>query len=296
MHYAIGDVITNQWRLGGFMKKAKSDSFSGRHGFRQPVPPITIWDDAPEDFRHVLLYTANTKCKLSPSTLRDIVCGVLRKRPDSNNWSEYPNIWGEVECHVYGCQWFRVYDIAEAIWEHLAKNESTPFDEDSKVVVFDDEINTAFHELGIGWQIRDGLIQARGDDAFEKIVTTAQDALRATDKTIAHNELREALKDISRRPAPDSTGAIQHSMAALECMVRDVTGDSSSTLGMIAKRHPTVFPEPIDQAVGKLWGFASERARHVREGQTVDRHDAHLVVGLAATLVNYLIHKTSPST
>jgi hypothetical protein len=48
--------------------------------------------------------------------------------------------------------------------------------------------------------------------------------------------------------------------------------------------------------VGKLYGFASERARHVREGQTVDRHDAHLVVGLAATLVNYLIHKTIPST
>ena len=277
------------------MKRAKSDSFSGRHGFRQPVPPITIWDDAPEDFRHALLSTAHYRCNLSPSTLRDIVCRVLRKVPDSTNRSE-SSIWGEVQSLVCRCEWFQVFDIAEAIRAYLAGLDWTVCDEDSRVVVFDDEINTAFHELGIGWQIRDGLIQARGDDAFEKIVTTAQDALRATDKTTAHNELREALKDISRRPAPDSTGAIQHSMAALECMVRDVTGDSSSTLGMIAKRHPTVFPEPMDQAVGKLYGFASERARHVREGQTVDRHDAHLVVGLAATLVNYLIHKTIPST
>ena len=49
--------------------------------------------------------------------------------------------------------------------------------------------------MGIGWQIRDGVIQARGDDAFEKVVSTAKDALQAADKTTAHNELLEALKE-----------------------------------------------------------------------------------------------------
>src|SRR5205814_982429 len=83
-----------------------------------------------------------------------------------------------------------------------------PTDEDANVVQFEEEINAALRELGIGWQIRDGVIQARGDDAFEKVVSTAKDALQAADKTTAHNELLEALKDISRRPEPDSTGAI----------------------------------------------------------------------------------------
>jgi hypothetical protein len=217
---------------------------------------------------------------------------VLRKRPDPNNWSEYPNVWGEVEGHVYGCDWYRVYDIAEAIRAHLVETASYPTDEDAKVVLFDEEINAALREMGIGWQIRDGFIQARGDDAFEKVVSTAKDALQAADKATAHNELLEALKDISRRPEPDSTGAIQHSMAALECVAKDVTGLPNATLGQILSRHATVVPKPLDQAVDKVWGFASDKARHVREGQSLDRHEAHLVVGLAATLVNYLVHKT----
>lgn len=277
------------------MAKSNPGSFSRRHGFRASEPPITIWDDAPEDFRHALLSTAGDKCGLKPYTLRDIVCGVLRKRPDPSNWSEYPNVWGEVESQVYGCEWYRVYDITEAIRGHLVENASYPAEEDAKVVLFDDEINTALRELGIGWQIRDGIIQTRGDDAFEKVVTTAQDVLLAADKTTAHNELLEALKDISRRPEPDSTGAIQHSMAALECVAKDITGQRNATLGQILSRNGIIVPKPLDQAVDKVWGFASDKARHVREGQALDRHEAHLVVGLAATLVNYLVHKAGSS-
>jgi hypothetical protein len=139
--------------------------------------------------------------------------------------------------------------------------------------------------------LREGLIQARGDDAFEAIVAEANENLVAAGKATAHNELREALKDISRRPRADTTGAIQHCMAALECVAKDVTGDSKATLGQIIGRHGTVVPKPLDVAVDKVWGFASDKARHVREGQTLDRHEAQLVVGLAASLTNYLIQK-----
>ena len=47
----------------------------------------------------------------------------------------------------------------------------------------------------------------------------------------AANEMREALRDISRRPEPDITGAIQHAMAALEATAREATGQSNPTLG-----------------------------------------------------------------
>lgn len=277
------------------MAKTNPGSFSRRHGFQPSEPPITIWDDAPEDFRHALLGTANDKCGLKPYTLREIVCGVLRKRPDPSNWSEYPNVWGEVEGHVYGCDWYRVYDITEAIRAHLFENADFPPDEDTRVVTFDAEINAAFRELGIGWQLQDGLIQTRGDDAFEKVLTAAKDALGASGKATAYTELQEALKDISRRPEPDATGAVQHSMAALECVAKDITGMAKATLGQILSRNSTIVPKPLDLAVNKVWGFASDKARHVREGQALDRHEAMLVVGIAATLVNYLVHKTGAS-
>lgn len=238
-----------------------------------------------------MLDTAHSKCGLKPYTLREIVCGVLRKRPDQNNWSEYPNVWGEVESHVYSCEWFRVYDITEAIRAHLAGSHTFRVADNAETVLFDTEINAALRELGIGWQLLDGMIQTRGDDNFEQIVSDAKERLLANQKTTAHNELTEAIKDISRRPEPDATGAVQHSMAALECVAKDVTGQSKATLGEILKKNNTLVPKPLDEAVHKLWGFASDKARHVREGETLDRHEAHLVVGLSAALTNYLIQK-----
>ena len=277
------------------MQTGSPEPFSRRYGFRSAEPPITIWDDAPEDFRNAVLEAAHGKCGMRPYPLRDIVCGVLRKRPDPGNWSEYPNVWGEVEWLVYGCEWYKVYDIVEAIWADLTEEKPrrgrqvTP-----EAHLFESEVNSAMRDLGIGWHLRDGVILARGDDAFEAVVTQANAALVAAGKATAHNELQEALKDISRRPAPDATGAIQHSMAALECIAKDVTGEPKATLGQVLARHGTLVPKPLDQAVDKLWGFASDKARHVREGQTLDRHEAQLVVGLAAALANYLVQKACP--
>ena len=34
---------------------------------------------------------------MSPSPMRDLICQVLLVKPDTNNWSEYPNIWNEVD-------------------------------------------------------------------------------------------------------------------------------------------------------------------------------------------------------
>lgn len=277
------------------MSSESREPFSRRFGFRPAEPPIIIWEDAPEDFRHAVLTAAHDKCGMKPYPLRDLVCGVLRKRPNPNNWSEYPNVWGEVEWHVYNCDWYKVYDIVEAIRAELATADRDHSGEPTvRALMFDEEINSALRDLGMGWQLRDGMIQARGGDAFEAVVTQANEALIAAGKAIAHNELQEALKDISRRPKPDATGAVQHSMAALECVAKDVTGEPKATLGQILARHATVVPKPLDLAVDKLWGFASDKARHVREGQVLERHEAQLVVGLAATLANYLIQKAAP--
>lgn len=275
------------------MFQEQPEIFSRRHGF-QPDLPITIWDDAPEEFRQAVLSTTHDKCGVKPYPFRDIVCGVLRKRPDPSNWSEYPNVWGEVEWHVHNCDWYRVYDIVEAIRADLASSKTCLSGDDLlKIATFDEEINSAFRELGIGWQLRDGLIEARGDETFEAVVSQARDSLKANNKLTAHNELHEALRDISRRPLPDVTGAIQHSMAALECVAKDVTGDTKATLGQILNKNGAIVPKPLDQAVDKIWGFASDKARHVREGQSLVREEAHLVVGLAAALANYLVQKSS---
>ena len=82
-----------------------------------------------------------------------------------------------------------------------------------------------------------------------------------------------------------------HGMGALECIARDATGNSKATLGEILKRHPDLVPKPVNEALAKLWGYASNEARHVEEGREPVREDAEMVVGVAATIATYLTRK-----
>lgn len=257
--------------------------FSRRYGYRTP-PNITIREDAPENLRHFVLDAA-LQAGHSSSSIREEACSVLHVRPNPNNWSD-SNVWGEAQDLVYGCEWFKFYDIVEALYRHIPNRTAESFE--GRVAQFRDALNEFFIDEGIGWQMQDGQIVVRGTDAFESNVRTATDALGAAGRTTARDELREAVGDLSRRPDPDLTGAVHHSMAALECVVRDVCGDENATLGEIIKRYPGVIPKPLDAAVEKAWGYASEMARHIREGQKPEHKDVEFIVSFAATVATYL--------
>lgn len=128
----------------------------------------------------------------------------------------------------------------------------------------------------------DGLLESRGADGFEMFVNDARNTLEAAGLQTARGEIHEALRDLSQRPDPDLTSALQHGMAALKCTAREVVGNPRATLGDILKRRPDILPKPLDEAVRKMWGCASEVERHVQEDRTPDRPEAELVVGVAA--------------
>jgi hypothetical protein len=145
---------------------------------------------------------------------------------------------------------------------------------------------------GIGWQLTDGAIVTRGSEAFEATVHAALPALEVAGLSTSKEELHKALADLSRRPQPDLTGAIQHAMAALECTARTASGDRA-TLGDIIKRYPGLIPRLLDTAVEKAWGYASEKGRHLQEGRTPERDEVELIVGIAATISTYLAKKNT---
>ena len=151
-------------------------------------------------------------------------------------------------------------------------------------------VSLAVHRAA-GWQLKDGLVETRGDDAFEATLKEAREALQGSALSTAAGELSEAIQDLSRRPDPDLSGAVHHAMAVLECVARDVTDDPKRTLGEILKKYPDLVPKPLDDALSKIWGYASETARHGREGRILSREEAQLMVGLAATVASYLTQR-----
>lgn len=263
--------------------------FSRRNRYSGAGKEITIREDAPETLRSLVLETAR-QLEWSPSALRRIVCGVLHVRPDPGNWSEFPNIWEEVQSLMYGCDWFRAYDSIEALYAEMVENDEQRGDHDAEQ--FAEEINAYFVEVGVGWQLTDGQIVTRGPESFESVVMKSSAVLKRAKRPTAAEHVHEALDDLSRRPKADLPGAIYHAMGALECVARDVTGDAKATLGEILKRHPELLPKPLDAALSQVWGFASNEARHVQEGRDPTREEAELIVGLAAVVSTYLTQKT----
>lgn len=133
----------------------------------------------------------------------------------------------------------------------------------------------------------DGKIVHRGSDGYERATQRAVEALENSGQQTAKREIEEALRDISRRPEPDVTGATTHSMAALECVAREVTGKPNVTLGKLIQDLD--FTPPLDKAIHALWGFSSDRARHIQEGRSVRTEEAELVVLVACALCAFLL-------
>lgn len=255
--------------------------FSKRQGMKPQETEIVVRHDAPLGLREYIVQTLD-ELGYEPDFSRQIICRVLRKMPDKNNWSPYPNIYGESVDLISNCQWFYVYDIIETFYQKINQGDRPKFQE---------EINEFFFMNGIGWKLEGGIIEFRGDENFEielaETITTLEKAKANTAKT----EIKEALADLSRRPEPDITGAVQHSLACLECIAREASGNSKMTLGELIKKHPSIVPKPLDEAISKVWGFTSEQGRHLREGGEPAYEEAELIVGLSAVLSSYLAKK-----
>lgn len=259
-------------------------SFSERHGFQGAEVEITTREDAPQSVRDAVVmlgYAAG----MGPGAMREAVCEVLLKRPDPGNWSP-GNIENEVHGLVDDAPWYNVYDIAERIHVELALSDHTG----SKQADYARRLTQFFREHGVGWQMDQGRIVYRGSEAFTLATRDAVATMQQAGKSTAANEVHEALKDISRRPSADVTGAIQHAMAALECVAREVDG-STDTLGQIIKR--LTVPPPLDGALHRLWGFASEQGRHIQEGREPSFEEAELVVTVASAVSVYLMRHAS---
>ena len=103
-----------------------------------------------------------------------------------------PVILKDIDTLLSRCEWFKVFDIAEALFATLELSTELQSTE------FQDGLNSCLYAEGIGWRMSNGRIVYRASDAFEKATKDAVDVLDAAGRQTSANEIREALRDISR--------------------------------------------------------------------------------------------------
>lgn len=255
-------------------------NFSERNNLRTTNIPIVIRNDALDDFRVWLIGLAK-RVNISVDTILHIVCQKTFKGEDGNWGEQYKE--NEAKDKLRDALWYYVYDVAEAFYDSIPNS--------NKKQEYESELNTYLQTNGYGWKFENGQILFRGSEIEEQAFTNAVQSL-STNQT-AQSELKLALDDLSKRPTADTTGAVHHAMAAVECLCRDKFNAQSQTLGAIIQRNRSAFVRPIDDILEKLWGFASNHARHVQTGGAASEEDAELVLNLCSSLITYL-SKTLP--
>jgi hypothetical protein len=273
-------------------------TFSKKQGY---APEITIREDAPIHIRTSILEIA-VEVGLSIEQMQLVVRKTLRPAYNQDIATLLPAHQAAV--HLGTTSWFEFYDVVEGVYcwlrenptptevMWLAYNYSTPPNGRYRWDEYQFEVNELFQKKGVGWQLVRGELESRGTEAFEAAIKEATSALSGARMQTAASELHKALKALSIRPEPDTTGAVTHAVAALECTLRSVTKNEKDTLGALLAKHKNRFAAPLNQAIEKLWGFASEYGRHVREGRVPKFHDAVLVVQIAAAASQYLVAAT----
>ncbi|MDI9357788.1 MAG: hypothetical protein QM528_02445 [Phycisphaerales bacterium] len=261
----------------------KNDTtFSEREGLYKPQyeKPITIRQDAPKELREFVIATYK-KLTNNIDSLRSIVTEILGKLPNKNNFGD-KYILSEVEDYLYNCTWYKIYDIIETIILKLANEQY--------ITQFSKDLNIFFIDNGIGWQIKDGKVVSRGNELFEAIVEKAKTTFETANLPTSKKEIEATIACLSNRPSPDITGAIQHARAGLECVARKVTGDNKSKFKNLMKvfEDNKITPQPLPSVIKQIYGFASNAAVHVQEGQTPKYAEAVLVVHLSVAISTYL--------
>lgn len=264
--------------------------FSSRFGYvdRTPVP-ISLRDELPTSIRRTVVDIVR-RCGWGWDSLYFCAAEVGR-----NSWEPRPghltdeSVVRQIQQLVETWPWYFVLDFVELACRKM--NEWKVSGDGHPIDYLELRINDYFAHTGVGWQLRSGKFFSRETPALERILHQAGAALGENQFATAEKQIQEALAALSRRPNANVSGAIYHAKAAIECVLRTTSGDRQSTLGKILNDHPGLIPKPLDIAVEQAWGFASERGRHLQEGKEPSRAEAELVVGLAATVVTYLVTK-----
>jgi hypothetical protein len=202
---------------------------------------------------------------------------------------------------LLSCEWFQVYDILEDIFDQLKfyELELSPPEEEPQAYPLQRRINEYFAYAGIGWQMVDGQIIARQDEADEIAIQTAEAELQAGGRPTAAQRLHSAVQALSQRPKPDTAGAVSHATSAVECVLGDITGNPSLTLGkqLNAKQilqYPFQFHSALKKALDGIYAFASDAgARHGKEGVEPDIEEARFIVTTCAAACS-LLNASSP--
>ena len=225
--------------------------FSMREGLG--AEDSVIYDDAPGELRYGLREVLDELGYKRPAAQRAILCRALRRIPDPNNWSEYPNIENEVLDLIAIEPWYRFFDAMERLPKSLGEED---------VSIYYQKMNALFAEERIGYRFESGAIVRQGTEEFHGAVRLARTALGDERFAEPRRQFERGYDFRNRRPA-DWANAIKEAVNSVEGVLQVIycrPGVSLTTI--ISEDLPDELPRGIKQLFRALYSQGSGQLGH----------------------------------
>lgn len=191
----------------------------------------------------------------------------------------------DLKDEFFSLQWNKVYDFVEFVLLQF------------QTIEIQNDLNRVLQEECAGYKIIDNIVtRITNREEIESVETAAKTGVQEVS-----GHIKTALQMLSDRENPDPRNSIKESISAIEALCKNITGDSSATLGptvdKIAERCPELIDEHLRDAIKKLYKFSNDSSgvRHAmgEEKTKVDSDDARFTLVTCSAIVNYITAKRS---
>lgn len=278
--------------------------FSHRNSYQQQPEEKLAPEDLPTRLREAIAAAAIV-CSYNTARTRNLIAKTLLCRPDKSNWSE-EFVQEEIHELLSSCEWYLVLDAVEAVYAELIDRSpsSGPLDvmsnitksmQPGKGIEFRRLVNERLMTSGAVWQLSETGDVIRTNDAPTHDLLSSISEKMKVDNPTALSEIAEALDDLKRKPEPDYSGSVQHSMAALECLAADKFGAPRETqMSQVIKRVNGGKFSKFWTAVEHLFTASHALGRHVQEGKLPAPAEARFIVHSACALIELISDLDDP--
>ncbi|WP_054840387.1 AbiJ-NTD4 domain-containing protein [Thermococcus sp. JCM 11816] len=190
-----------------------------------------------------------------------------------------------IKGYLMSCEWYEVYDFLEFVvntWPDEKINKK-----------FMEVCNKVLEEENAGYRFVNGKIVPIYEESEISEIETAFENVKPW--TGIYHDLSSALKYLSDRRDSNYKESVEASIKAVEGVAKLIT-HRHGTLGELLPKVQKILElnENLASAIGKLWRYANEVARHSDpEGKKMPEfEEAKFIFVTSSAIINYLISKS----
>lgn len=210
------------------------------------------------------------------------------KYPIDDVPSSFRNLQNLLKIKFFQQQWFEVYDFLEFIIKSITYKEVFPKE------VFVINLNEILEEEFSGFRLINNLFCPVSN---QQELDEVEQALNFTSNEGVNIHLTNALVKLSEKKQPDFRNSIKESISAVECICREITGES--TLGKALRKLESSginINQQLKAGFEKIYAYTNDKQSGIRhsimeEFKNPDFEDAKYMLIACSSFINYLVGK-----